>query len=420
MKSIWIFNHYAWPPQLSPWSRTHNFALRLAAGGCKVTVFSASAIHNTDKNLITDDAPYTLSEVDGVNYVYINTRSYSGNGKKRILNMLDYYFGLFKVTKAFDKPDIIYASSPHPLALRAAIKLAKRHDVPSVCEVRDLWPESIVAYGILGEKHPAVLALRYLEHWIYKKSDALVFTMEGAPDYIRERGWQSSVKLDKLFYINNGVDIEAFDRNVAENALDDAYLDDSDSFKAVYTGTLRKMQNVYMLVDAARILKEQEPKIKLLIYGGGEELEGLREYAQKSGADNIVFKGYVEKRFIPGIVSRADLNIAHYIASPLLRFSISNNKVFEYMAAGKPILTTLDFPYNHVTDNGCGISVKQQSPQSIADALTDFAHMDKEKYNAMCAASRATAYKFDFSALTDTLRSAFDHAEQANKGRHTK
>ena len=80
-----------------------------------------------------------------------------------------------------------------------------------------------------------------------------------------------------------------------------------------------------------------------LIWGDGDEREVLEQRVVDEHINNVVFKGRVEKKYIPYITSQADLNIAHNTPTELFRFGISFNKIFDYMAAGKPTLST--FPY---------------------------------------------------------------------------
>ena len=91
--------------------------------------------------------------------------------------------------------------------------------------------------------------------------------------------------------------------------------------------------NVGVLLDAAK--KISNLRVKFLIWGAGDELEALQKRVADEHIENVVFKGRVEKKYVPYIVSRADVNIAHNTASPLFRFGISFNKLFEYLAAGK-------------------------------------------------------------------------------------
>ena len=183
---IWLINHYAVPPRYYPLARQNYFAKYLMRAGHEVTIFAASTVHNSDLNLIEDDTPYREDVVDGVHYVLIRCKSYHGNGVSRILNMLEFARKLPGVCNKYPRPDAIVATSMPPMSCAAGIKLARKYGCRGIAEIADLWPESIVAYGIAGPRNPAVLYLRRLEKWIYKKADAVVFTMEGAYDYILE------------------------------------------------------------------------------------------------------------------------------------------------------------------------------------------------------------------------------------------
>ena len=207
---IWLINHYAVPPKYYPLARQTYFAKYLMAMGHTVTIFAASTVHNSDRNLITDGSRWREEIVDGVHYVYIKCAGYQGSGLKRVYNICEFAWKLPGVCKHFPKPDAIVATSMPPTSCAMGIHLARKYGCGSVAEIADLWPESIVAYDIAGPRNPAVVLLRWLEKWIYKKSDAVVFTMEGGYDYIVEQGWEKEIPRDKVFHINNGVDLEAF------------------------------------------------------------------------------------------------------------------------------------------------------------------------------------------------------------------
>lgn len=120
--------------------------------------------------------------------------------------------------------------------------------------------------------------------------------MEGGKDYIREKGWEKKVSLDKIENLNNGVDLEEFDRNRETFRLDDPDLLDDETFKVVYTGSIRLVNNLGKIVEMAEYMKEHgEDKIKFLLYGDGTEREKLIKLCQEKGLDNIKFPGKVEK-----------------------------------------------------------------------------------------------------------------------------
>ena len=249
---IWLINHYAVPPQYYPLARQNYFAKNLMALGHEVTIFAASTVHNSNLNLIVDNTPYREDVVDGVHYVLIRCKGYQGNGVSRILNMFEFARKLPGVCNQFPRPDAIVATSVPPMCCAAGIKLARKYGCRGVAEIADLWPESIVAYGIAGPRNPAVLWLRRLEKKIYTKADAIVFTAEGAYDYIKGQHWENEVPRSKVYYINNGVDLELFDYNKENFRVEDTDLDDPGIFKVVYTGSIRQVNNLGLLLDAAK------------------------------------------------------------------------------------------------------------------------------------------------------------------------
>lgn len=398
---IWLINHYAVPPRYYPLARQNYFAKYLMRAGHEVTIFAASTVHNSDLNLIEDDTPYREDVVDGVHYVLIRCKSYHGNGVSRILNMLEFARKLPGVCNKYPRPDAIVATSMPPMSCAAGIKLARKYGCRGIAEIADLWPESIVAYGIAGPRNPAVLYLRRLEKWIYKKADAVVFTMEGAYDYILEQGWEREIPRSKVHYINNGVDLEQFRYNREHFTVDDPDLTDPDTFKVIYTGSIRKVNNLGLLLDAAKELRD--PRVRFLIWGDGDEREALQQRVAEENISNVVFKGRVEKKYVPYITSCADLNIAHNTPSSLFRFGISFNKLFDYLAAGKPVLSDFPCPYNPAVLLHASLCVDDPTAQNIAQAVTQVAAMEREQYNELCSNAEKAAVEYDFRNLTDKL-----------------
>ena len=369
--------------------------------GHEVTIFAASTVHNSDLNLIEDDTPYREDVVDGVHYVLIRCKSYHGNGVSRILNMLEFARKLPSVCDKYPRPDAIVATSMPPMSCAAGIKLARKYGCRGIAEIADLWPESIVAYGIAGPRNPAVLYLRRLEKWIYTKSDAVVFTMKGAYDYIKEQHWESAVPRSKVHYINNGVDLELFDYNREHFKAEDKDLEDPETFKVVYTGSIRRVNGLGLLLDTAKEVKN--PRVRFLIWGDGDERAALEQRVRDEYIDNVIFKGRVEKKFVPSIVSRADVNIAHCISTPVDRYGISFNKMFEYFAAGKIVLSDFPTEYNPALQCHAGITVEEASAPNIAEAIEHLAALPEQERTLYEQNSRAAAHKYDFKNLTEEL-----------------
>ena len=115
-KTLWVFNHYAEEPSTGTGLRHYRLARQLALRGWKTVIFAASTVHQSDINLVEGDAPYVVRDVDGVTFVHVRARPYKGNGRRRILNILDYVKGCRRVAPLFSRPDAILASSVHPLS----------------------------------------------------------------------------------------------------------------------------------------------------------------------------------------------------------------------------------------------------------------------------------------------------------------
>lgn len=404
MKNIWIFNHYATNQFFSHGGRHYSFAKFLMRAGYKVTIFCASTVHNTDKNLILDGRPFQEDNCEGIPFVFIRTRSYKGNGKSRILNMLDYYRGLLVAIKQFDRPDIIIGSSVHPLACVSAIKLSKKYRCKNIVEIRDLWPESIVAYGIKSRKNLIVKALYNLEKWIYSKAEAIIFTIEGGRDYIIEKGWDKDhggpVDLNKVHHINNGVDFEEFNYNKEHYTFPDPVLDDPDTFKVVYTGSIRSAnRSILVLPEVAKeISRRGRNDIKILVYGKGDYIDTLIRESSEKQINNLIYKGYVEKKSIPYILSKSNLNILNCDSSDMSKYGSSQNKLFEYLASGKPILSGEDDQYSIVRNRECGISKHFESAEEIARSIIYLSENQIDNEHI-----RSVGAEYDFSLLTRKL-----------------
>jgi len=404
-KNLWIWNHYATNMYKDRAGRHYWFAENLVRNGYNPTIFCASTNHFSDENIDTKGKKYITDLQDGISFVFVNTPNYKGNGKKRIYNMISFYRKLFPVAKEYaklnGKPDVILASSVHPLTLVAGIKNAKKFKIPCICEVRDLWPESIVAYGALKRNSLVAKILYQGEKWIYKKADSIIMTWEGGREYIVDQGWEKTIDLNKVNHISNGVVIDSFDRNSEENQVIDSDLDNEDYKNIVYAGSIRKVNNVGLLLDAAKIIQNQgSNQIRFLIYGSGDESEMLKQRCENEGIRNVIFKGRVEKKYIPYILKKAYVNILHNSSTSLDKYGQSQNKFFEYLAAGKCIVQTYSTGYSICNRYNCGICAPVQNPEEIAKAIIK-ACEDEEMNKLMGENARQAAYDFDFKKLTD-------------------
>ena len=419
MHRFWIFNHYATTPLTGPLLRHYYFAEYLKERNIETTVFAANELHQTGGCVDTHGKPYLRTEEEGVPFVFVKTSKYEGNGISRVKNMVSFFLGLLKISKGYakqyGKPDVIMGSSAHPLTSIAGILVARRFRVPAIVEVRDLWPEAIFSFGKVKMNSLVGRLLSAGEKWMYVHADAIVFTKEGDVDHIKEMGWDTAnggkIDLAKCHYINNGVNLKDYYASIEKDILKDPDLED-DSFKVVYTGTVRPVNNVGNLLDTAKLLKDKKD-IKFLIFGGGSELEKLEKRVQDEHINNVIFKGFVEKKYIPYILSRSSVNVLNYSqANYNWSRGNSSNKLFEYMASGKPIISTVKMGYCILDKYQCGLSLDECTPKALAEQILKIHDMPEEAYAQMAENAKNGAKDFDFPVLTRKLYQVIKSVEK--------
>lgn len=405
-KNVWIWNHYATNMFFDKSGRHYCFAEILLEAGYKPNIFCASTNHFSCNHYDTHGKNYSVDYANSIPFVFVNTTKYNGNGLQRVINILKFYKRIFKVANEYakvnGKPDIIIASSVHPLTLVAGIKVAKKYDVPCICEVRDLWPESLVAYGKL-KKDSLVAKLLYIgEKWIYKKATSIIMTWEGGSQYIIDKGWGNQIDINKVVHISNGVRIKSFDKNAIDNKISDPDLNDINFKNVVYAGSIRKVNNIGLLIKAAQIVQMKNDKIRFLIYGAGDEKKMLELKCKDESIHNVIFKGQVEKKVIPSILKSAYVNILHNSSTVLDKYGQSQNKFFEYLASGKCVIQTYSTSYSIIDKYNCGISAKNQSPEEIADIILKICSNEALAHK-MGVNARNAAYNYDFENLSKKL-----------------
>lgn len=408
-RNVWILNHYAADMMLQKAGRHYWMAKELIKRGYHPVIFCANAIHNSDQ-VIEVDGDYTVRKQEGIVFVIVKTHSYTGNGISRIRNMLEFYWNVKKVMgkrwRAGKKPDVILASHVHPLTCKAGIEMGKKWKVPCIVEIRDLWPAELISLGAVKEKSPITMMLFSLEKYLYRKAAAVVFTMEGGARYIHDKKWDTAqggpIDLRKIYYINNGVDIQGFEENAAHYPAQDEDLGDERFFNFVYTGSIRKANQIDTLLDTAKELQD-EPAIRFLIWGAGDYLPQIQRRIQEEKIVNVKYKGLVKRREIPGILVKSDVNVMCWQNMDALKYGCSYNKMFEYLAAGRPIFSMVHTGYSILKKNNCGYEAEGDTPQEFGRDIRKLYYMPREQRELLGQNAVQAVKQFDFAALTVKL-----------------
>lgn len=210
------------------------------------------------------------------------------------------------------------------------------------------------------------------------------------------------VNLDKVFYINNGVDLNDFDQWKSTYTLEDVDLN-SNRKKVIYLGSIRLANNVMQLVKAAEVLLSHKNNAIFLIYGDGDDREKIIEYCRLHNLTNVVIKDkWVDPKYVPFILSQSYINILNYTEN-FGRYGISSSKMFQYMASGKPIVCNIDIYYNPIEKYKIGISKHFESSLEYAEAIESILNLSVSEYDDMCESAVKASKEFDYKHLTDKL-----------------
>ena len=316
--NVLVFNHFAAP--------------RGEAGGTRhVELFGR--IEGWDHLVIASDLnPQTGRRVGPEpGFAVVRVPEYTTNGGRRVLNWAAYAARATVLGLRQRRVDVVYGSSPHLLAPLGAWVVSVVRRAPFVLEIRDLWPQVLVDMGTLRESSKAYAVLRRLEELLYARAKAIVVMAEGSRTALVARGIAPS----KIHYIPNGPDPAEFVPSADRDSLRAQW--GFSRFTALYTGAHGPANCLDLLLDAAAEVGDLD--VDVVLVGGGVEKQRLVDRVAGEGIVNVRFLDPIPKSDIPDILAAADLGL-HVLADvELFRSAVSPNKVFDYMAAGLPVLT---------------------------------------------------------------------------------
>ena len=403
MSRLWIFAHYAVPPDAGANTRHFDLARELVSRGHEVTIFAAGFSHvsRREERLRTWQL-VRAEQIEGVRFVWIRTTPYSDNAAGRALNMLSYLFMAPVAQVGRRTPDVVIGSSVHPFAALAGYFVSRARGARFFFEVRDLWPQTLVDLGAMRERSPVVKALRRLEEFLYRRAERVITPLEGAAAYIVPRG----ARPEQVVYIPNGV---VLSRNGASSAQDEwettgptraesAAANGRDwrerfapwrarhRFVAAYAGLFGVANGLEVLVEAAALLRDRgRSDIGIVLVGDGPERPQLEGLVEQRKLDGVLLLDLIPKAEIPELLSGVDAGVLHLHASPVYRYGLSPNKLFDYLAAARPVVFAVGTQHDPVRASGAGISVPPDDAAALADALERLAALPEHERARMGA-----------------------------------
>ena len=344
-----------------------------------------------------------IENVDGVKFVWVRTPPYQRNDWRRVRNMVAFMLRAWwlgrklpKLVPDLGKPDVVIGSSPHLLTPLAAYWVARRYRVPFLVEVRDLWPQTIIDMGELSEHHPITKALQALERFLYSHAEKIITLLPRADKYITACG----VPREKIVWIPNGVDLSRFEGL-------EPYVASENGFRVLYLGAHGKANALDTVIQAARILRDRGYReIRFILVGDGPEKPRLMALAEEIRLHNVEFRGPVPKSAVPKTLCAVDATLFVLHDLSLYNYGISLNKLFDYLAASKPLILVGRPANNPVEEAYCGLAVPPQGPEALAEAVIQLYQMSPEERAEMGRRGREYVEKYhDIRKLAAQLES---------------
>lgn len=341
-------------------TRHHELARDLVRRGHRVTVIASPVSYLT--------GVVTHAQIDGEGSIIIRRadtyRALHRSFVHRVLAYLSFMVSSFFIGMGVKDVDLVWGTSPPIFQGWTAWMLARLKGVPFLFEVRDLWPTFAIAVGVL--KNPLLIRMsEWLERFLYRHADRVMVNSPGYVQHVTELGAR------RVELVPNGADPDMFDSVDGGRAFRASnHLEQN--FVVLYAGAHGMSNDLGVVLAAARLL-EDAPEVHLVLMGDGKEKAGLQAQATQMKLANVTFLPPVPKNGMAEALAGADACIA--ILKPIDAYKTTYpNKVFDYMAAGRPVVLAIDGVIRQVVEAaGCGVFAQPGDPNALAEAIRKLA-----------------------------------------------
>ncbi|WP_419662632.1 glycosyl transferase, family I [Desulfosarcina variabilis str. Montpellier] len=368
-------------PKQAGGTRHFEFAQRCLKRGHKFTIVASNISYIDGKRNTAGNRLVTHEEAEGVGVSRAFT--YAALHKSfiwRVVSFLSFMITSIVAGLRAKDVDLVMGTSPPIFQAVSAWLLAKLKGKPFLLEIRDLWPEFAIDMGVL--KNPSLIWLsRKLESFLYQKANHLIVNSPAYKNYLIDKG----IPPEKISLVPNGVDPNMFKPNEKGNGFRKRYQLDG-KFVATYAGALGMANDIQTILGAADCLKNNSD-IHFLLVGDGKERQHLESRAKVMELNNVTFTGAQPKNSMANILASSDACLATLMNIPMFKTTYPN-KVFDYMAAGRPTVLAIDGVIRDVIEAAQGgIFVPPNNPEELAEAVA-MLHDDPDRAKEMGQSAR--------------------------------
>lgn len=372
--------HYAGSPKMGMSFRMYYLAKEWQKMGHTVRIVAGDYSHLRIKNpRVKKD--FTTNLIDGIKYTWIKTGKYEGNGIKRAITMFRFVSKLWYHAKGLAKawkPDVVITSSTYPLDTFAGQKIAKYANAKYIHEVHDMWPATLYEIGGMSKTNPFVVIMQIAENSAYKHCDELVALLPNSKGYMIKHG----LKPYKFHNLQNGV-VEEEWREIKDLPQEHKELFDrlKDKFIVAHFGGHALSNALDLMLDVAK--NDNDHDIVYVLVGDGIEKPRLIERKEREHLENVFFLPPVEKTMIPSLVKNCDCSYMGAIDSPLYKYGLCMNKMYDSMMAGTPIICAINAENTLVEQYNCGFMVDPSDINTILDGIHRLKNMTQTERDAI-------------------------------------
>ncbi len=344
-------------------TRHHEIAQKLTERGHEVTIITSPVSYLTGKS-IRENISWVKKQEAEPGITVLHAYTYPALHRSfvhRVFSFLSFMVSSFFIGLTVKDIDLVWGTSPPIFQSVTAWALARIKRVPFLLEVRDLWPAFAIAVGIL-QQPILIRAAEWLERFLYRHADQVVVNSPGFIDHLHSHG-AIHVEL-----VPNGADTSKFDPQAkGENFRHIHGL--ADRFIALYAGAHGMSNDLGVMLAAAEMLIDRDDII-LVLLGDGKEKPALQSQARDMALTNLKFIPPIPKKEMPSALAAADACIAILMPIPLYA-TVYPNKVFDYMAAGRPVVLAMEGVIREVIMSAnSGIAIPPGDPTALAEAIT--------------------------------------------------
>jgi len=385
MKTLLINQAFVSPDEPGH-TRHYELAQYLRKHGHELVIVGSDLNYQTGKRIIQHRGLSVDQDIDGVHVIRAAIvpslhRSYFW----RIISFVSFMVSSLVASLKVRDVDLVMGTTPPIFQAASVWLIACIRRKPFLLEVRDLWPEFGVGMGVL--KNPVIIWMaRRLEDFLYSRADKILVNSPAYVDYMLGRG----VAQEKIAFIPYGTALDNFNPQLDGTAFRKK-LGLTDKFVVLYAGALGQANDIHTLLRAASRIKEDN-RIRILLLGDGKEKASLQMEARRLELSNVIFADPIPKKEMPQALAAADVCLAILQDIPAFRTTYPN-KVFDYMAAGKPTVLVIDGVIRQVMQASAGgVFVPPGDDAYLAQTLVKVSR-DSKSLNQMGAAARCYMQK---------------------------